>query len=164
MWQQSLYYRQFVCALIFFTRASSLSACTCTLNNFWNILCMMVVTKKHWIFACFEAFKIYTKIFFFHASEIENLTYIDWWVMRWARRAKQKGCEAMDGKGENEILITMQKVYTFSHSIDWLAFITHDIHCHRMSVEFRKLKVKWKFFQSLHKSNAKAKREKIWDG
>lgn len=46
----------------------------------------------------------------------------------WGERGERNRKDAMDGKGENEILITMEKVHTFSHSIDWLAFITHDTH------------------------------------
>ena len=45
----------------------------------------------------------------------------------WGERGERNRKDAMDGKGENEILITTEKVYIFFHSIDWLAFITHNI-------------------------------------
>lgn len=73
------------------------------------------------MFACFEALKIFRKkIFFFHASEIENLTYIDWWVMRWARRAKQKGCDRWE-RWEWNIDHHGKSLYIFS--LYWLTGI-----------------------------------------
>lgn len=91
------------------------------------------------IFARFEALKMDKKIFFFHASEIENLTYIDSIDELWGERGERNRRDAMERweRWEWNIDHHGKSLYKFSHSIDWLAFITHDIH-RPMSVEFCK--------------------------